>query len=153
MRPLKAILLGGAIAGACDITYAITFSALRGVAPARVLQTVASGLLGADAFKGGLGIALLGLALHFLIALIWAALYILAAQKIPWLIRRAVPCGLVYGAFIFAAMNLLVLPLSAFPRKVTFPFLATSTGLLVHIFLIGLPIALAAGKTRTEADR
>ncbi|MGI8438504.1 MAG: hypothetical protein ACR2NX_16645 [Chthoniobacterales bacterium] len=153
MRALKAILLGGAIAGACDITYAITFWAFRGVAPTRVLLSVASGLLGANAFKGGHGIAFLGLALHFLIALIWAALYILVAQKIPLLTRRAFLCGLVYGAFIFAVMNLVVLPLSAFPRKVTFPFLATSTGLLVHIFLIGLPIALAARKTRAEADR
>ena len=46
-RALSSIVLGGLIAGAFDITYAIVFSFWRsGVAPSRVLQSVASGLPG-----------------------------------------------------------------------------------------------------------
>jgi hypothetical protein len=41
-------------------------------------------------------------------------------------------------------MNLVVLPLSRFPRKLSFPLPVLVTGLLVHMFLIGVPIALAA---------
>ncbi|MEO7167842.1 MAG: hypothetical protein ABI787_09650, partial [Spartobacteria bacterium] len=68
LSPFRAILIGGAIAGILDITYAIGFSAWRGVAPLRLLQSVASGLLGAPAFEGGLPTAALGLFLHFCIA-------------------------------------------------------------------------------------
>lgn len=139
-----AILLGGAIAGALDITYAIGFSAWRGVAPQRLLQSVASGLLGAPAFQGGWAVAGLGLLLHFCIAFAAAAIFVGLSRWRPALVRWAVPVGVVYGAGIYAVMNLIVVPLSAFPRKLSFPPVVLITGLLVHMFCIGLPIALAA---------
>ena len=43
-------------------------------------------------------------------------------------------------------MNLVVVPLSAFPHKLSFPPLVLITGLLVHMSLIGLPIALVVRK-------
>ena len=141
--PLAAILTGGAVAGVLDIIYAIGFSAWRGVPPMRVLQSVASGLLGASAFSGGLPTAALGLFLHFGIAFLWTAIFYLAVRAMPDLIRRPVVAGPIYGLLIYAVMNLAVLPLSAFPRKVTFPPLVLATGLFVHMFFIGLPIALA----------
>ena len=110
----------------------------------RLLQSVASGLLGADAFQGGMPTAALGLLLHFCIALLWMIAFYLAAKAFPLLVERAVPAGIVYGLLIYAVMNLVVLPLSAFPRKVTFPPLVLATGLFVHMFFIGLPMALAA---------
>ena len=147
LSALSAILIGGAIAGALDITYAIGFSALRGVPPIRILQSVASGLLGAPAFHGGWPTAALGLLLHFCIALLWATIFYLASRAIPFLTRHPVISGLFYGFLIYALMNLVVLPLSAFPRKVTFPLLVLITGILVHMFCIGLPIALAVRRT------
>ena len=147
LSALSAILIGGAIAGALDITYAIGFSALRGVPPIRILQSVASGLLGAPAFHGGWPTAALGLLLHFCIALLWATIFYLASRAIPFLTRHPVISGLFYGFLIYALMNLVLLPLSAFPRKVTFPLLVLITGILVHMFCIGLPIALAVRRT------
>lgn len=153
LSAFSAILVGGAIGGACDIAYAITFSAFRGVPAMRVLQSVASGLLGKAAFDGGLSAAMLGLVLHFLIAFSAAAIFYFAAKTMPILVRHAVPFGILYGLAIFAIMNLVVLPLSAFPRKVTFPLLATTTGLFVHMFLIGLPISLAVRWALSEKAR
>lgn len=147
LSPLSAILIGGAIAGALDITYAIGFSAMRGVAPSRILQSVASGLLGAPAFEGGVATAALGLVLHFCIAFIWAAIFYLASKAIAFLTRHPVVAGLFYGFIIYAVMNLVVLPLSAFPRKVSFPLVVLITGLLVHMFCIGLPIALTVRRS------
>ncbi len=121
LSPFSAILTGGAIAGALDITYAIGFSALRGVAPVRILQSVSSGLLGASAFEGGTATAALGLLLHFCIAFLWAAIFYLASKAIPILTRHSVVAGLFYGVLIYAVMNLVVLPFSAFPGKVSFP--------------------------------
>ena len=69
-----------------------------------------------------------------------------AIRRLPILTRRAALAGVLDGFVIYAAMNLVVLPLSAFPRKVTFPPLVLATGLFVHMFGIGLPIALATRK-------
>jgi hypothetical protein len=139
----RAILTGGLIGGAIDITYAISFAAYRGMAPSRLLQTVASGALGASALDGGTGTAALGLVLHFCIALIWASIFYLASRRLKFLTAHPVVSGVLFGIVIYFGMNLVVLPLSAFPRKVTFTLLATSTGLIIHMFGIGLPIALS----------
>jgi len=149
-RALFIVLTGGAIAGAIDITYAIVFSGLRGVSATRVLQSVASGLLGAPAYQGGTSTAVLGLCLHFLIALSAAAIFYLASGWIVFLTRQAVVSGILYGVVIYAVMNFVVLPLSAFPQKVRFPPLVLATGLLVHMFGIGLPMALAARRARRD---
>jgi hypothetical protein len=147
LTALPAVLIGGAIAGTLDIVYAIGFSALRGVSPIRILQSVASGLFGAPAFSGGLSTAALGLVLHFCIAFSAAAIFYLASRSIPVLTRHPVIAGLCYGLLIYAVMNLIVLPLSAFPRKVSFPLVVLVTGILVHMFCIGLPISLAVRQT------
>ncbi|HVF68082.1 MAG TPA: hypothetical protein VM914_10480 [Pyrinomonadaceae bacterium] len=141
----SAILWGGLIAGAIDITYACVFSyARRGVPPGRILQSVASGALGDAAFQGGTTAAALGLLLHFIIALIWAAVYYLASRKLRVLASAPYVCGIVYGLLIFAAMNYVVIPLSAAPFGAPPPSSpAFGTGLLVHMLGIGLPIALA----------
>ena len=69
---LKAILVGGLVAALLDILDPILFFGLRGVAPIRIPQSIASGLLGRAAYSGGLRTVLLGLALHLFIALVWA---------------------------------------------------------------------------------
>lgn len=145
-----AILVGGSIAGALDIAYAISFSVLRGGSATGLLQTVASGLLGASSYDGGTATAALGLALHFLLALLFAAAFFLSARRVPVLVRRAVPFGVLYGLVVFAIMKFIVLPLSAFPHPIRFSLLATGTDLLSHMFFVGLPIALA---TRAALSR
>ncbi|HSS49762.1 MAG TPA: hypothetical protein VLX28_12535 [Thermoanaerobaculia bacterium] len=144
-RVLPAIVLGGLVAGAFDITYAIVFSYLRrGVAPSRVLQSVASGLLGPAAYDGGASTAALGLGLHFFIALVAAAIYVLASRYLPVLIRRPVLAGAVYGLGIYVFMNCVVIPLSRIGPKPFPPSSVLVSGLLVHMFLIGVTIAFAA---------
>jgi uncharacterized membrane protein YagU involved in acid resistance len=149
----KAIVLGGAIAGALDILYAFIFYGLRGVSPLRILQSIASGLLGPASYTGGLLTASLGLVLHFSIAIAAAATFYVVSRRFAWLIRHAVISGLVFGLCVYAVMNLIVVPLSAFPRQQAFPPLVLVTGLLAHMFLVGLPIALCirAGTLRLRA--
>ncbi|HWP42306.1 MAG TPA: hypothetical protein VNO14_03655 [Blastocatellia bacterium] len=65
-RAYRAILLAGLSAGVLDLTAALVNAGLQGATPVRVLQYIASGLLGPDSFRGGLGTALLGAGLHFL---------------------------------------------------------------------------------------
>lgn len=144
-RKLSSIVLGGLIAGALDISYAIVFSGLHsGVPPIRILQSVASGVLGRDAYSGGLATAALGGGLHFFIAFSAAAIYLLVARWLHLLVRRPILSGAVYGILVYAFMNLVVIPLSRFPQKPSFPLEVLVTGLLVHMFLFGVPIALAS---------
>jgi hypothetical protein len=138
-----AIVFGGLIAGACDLTYAISFYTAQGVKPIRIPQSIASGLLGIGSYKAGWVSASLGIALHFFIAFSAAAIYYFSSRKLTMLVRWAPICGAVYGAAIYFFMRWVVVPLSAAPHfKST--WLSDWTDFGVHVFLIGLPIALLA---------
>ena len=140
------ILWGGLIAGAMDITAAILTYKIRNNLPAtRLLQSVASGLLGKDAFTGGTPTAALGLFLHFVIAFGATTVFYLASRKMPWLIQHAVIAGALYGIVVHQFMQQVVLPLSAF-HKGPFNFNMLLLGLATHVVCIGLPIALAIRK-------
>ena len=146
LSPGKAILVGGLIAGALDITYAFILWWLRAkVTPMQILQSVATGLLGKASYDGGAGTAILGALLHFFNALVIAAIFVGASRIWPVLARRATLFGPLYGIGVYLVMNYVVLPLSAFPPRTRPPApVVWITGVLAHMFLIGLPIALAA---------
>ena len=145
-KAYQPILLGGLIAGALDISYACIFSYIRrGTRPSVVLQSVASGALGRSAYEGGAKTAALGLAFHFLIALIAATVYYLASRGLRFMITQAVICGILYGVLVYLFMNCVVLRLSAIHSTTwpwSYPWPALIGGLLIHMFGIGLPIAL-----------
>lgn len=143
-RPLDAVLLGGLVVGTLDIVYAMTFWGLRGVAPSRILQSVASGLLGQAAREGGWATALLGAVLHFGIATTMAYAYYLASGRFPALIRRPIVYGMLYGVFLYFFMNLVVVPLSAAGGPSFEPLLWVVCSIAVHMFFVGVPCALFA---------
>jgi hypothetical protein len=149
----RAILLGGLAAGILDITYAIVVSRLlRGTSAVTVLQSVASGLLGKGAYEGGGATAALGLFLHFVIAFGAAAVYVLASRRFPFLVTRPFLWGALYGMAVYLFMNFAVLPLSAFPHKLSFPPAVLARGLAGHIVCVGLPISLAAAFSLRSQD-
>ncbi|HEY7697896.1 MAG TPA: hypothetical protein VIE88_05735, partial [Vicinamibacteria bacterium] len=110
---IRAVLKGGFLAGILDITAAFVVYGFRGVTPVRILQSIAAGLLGADALAGGLATAALGGLLHFIIATGWTAVYFALSRKLDVLLRRPVLSGIAYGVVVYFIMNLVVLPLSA----------------------------------------
>jgi hypothetical protein len=95
-----------------------------------------------SSYKGGLATAALGLFLHFIIATGAAAVYFLASRKLKFLLERDFVCGPVYGVAVYWFMNAIVLPLSAFPHKISYSPVTVVTGLTVHVLCVGLPIAL-----------
>ena len=146
MEPVKQpsvyVLLGGLVAGSFDIIYACTFWYLkRGVLPARVFQSVASGLLGDASFTGGWRTAALGLALHYFIATAMAVTYYLFARRWSDLWEKPLVYGPMYGLLLYGIMNYIVVPLSA-ANPGSRNLLWVLLSIAVHTFLIGLPIAL-----------
>ena len=137
------VLAGGLVAGTLDITYACVFWAIKaGVPPARIFQSVARGLLGAASFRGGAATAALGLFLHYFIATTMSVVYYFAAREWAPLHKYPLRCGAVYGLCLYVVMNYVVVPLSAAggasgPQNK----LWVGLSILVHMFLIGVPIA------------
>ena len=136
------IFWGGLIAGTLDICAAFLTAWLRaGVSPIGLLQYVASGALGPAAFQGGIKTALIGLALHFLIATIWTVIFYLASRKWLFLIEKPIQFGLLYGIAVYLMMTFVVVPLSRVtPRPATIS--GRTIGILTIMFCVGLPIAL-----------
>ena len=141
-QALPAILWGGLIGGTLDILYASVMTMLSGSTPDRMLKGIAAGLLGRGAVSGGLEIAALGLALHFVIALGAGTTYYLASRKLTFMVAHAPLCGPLFGAIVYLVMNRVVLPLSAL--RVSPPL--RLPGLLAVMFLVGLPVALSVGR-------
>ena len=123
-----------------DITSAFILALSRGSTIPRLLQFVASGVLGQEAFRGGAATAALGLALHFLIAFTLVAVFYFAGRKLPFLQQHAVVSGILYGLAVYAVMNLVVLPLSAARPRHSLSGDLIQIG--IHMFIIGLPTAL-----------
>jgi hypothetical protein len=140
-RVVRTIVIAGALVGVLDIAAAFVYRGLYGVPPLRVLQGIASGILGPAAFRGGWQSGALGLALHFLIACIVAAVYYGASRVLPVLIRRPMPCGLAYGVAVYVVMNAVVLPLSRVNFR-TPPWSFVAVMIVIHMLFVGLPAAL-----------
>lgn len=96
----------------------VNFNRLGWSAPRRVFQSVAAGLLGKASFDGGVATAVLGVCLHFTVALIWTTIYALIVKRLAFVQRLvattggAILVGVFYGAVIWCSMDFIVIPLS-----------------------------------------
>jgi hypothetical protein len=141
---IRAIAVGATVAGVLDATFAVIVDVviLRAFSLLGVLQWIASGALGQSAFSGGIATAALGVAIHFVLAFFFAALYWLVSLRATVLRSNAALVGIVYGAVIWLVMDLIVLPQSGVPKSAFNPAVFTAF-LIDHALFVGLPIALA----------
>ena len=141
-RWLQPVLWGGLLSGLFDFCYATGFWALKGVPPVQVWQSVASGLLGQDAFAHGWATGALGIALHFSITCVMALAFWLASRRLAWLRQHPWRAGIAYGIWLYVAMTFIVLPLSALPvTHHVYTVAKVTLNLLVHV-VVGLIISL-----------
>jgi hypothetical protein len=139
---LRSVLLAGCTAATIDLLFAFVFFGLRlGISPLRVLHSVASGLFGAAAFSGGLPTAAAGLVAHYAILVVAAWLYYVASQRLAWLNRNPVACGIAFGTAIYVVMTFVVVPLSAAPFRPPGLSVNSAGQFLIHPVL-GLAIAM-----------
>jgi len=108
MKSLKPILYAGALVGVLDITAAcIQVYVASDMMPIRLLQGVAGGLLGRGSYNGGFTTAILGLAMHFTMALTVATIFYMLSRRLPMpqKLSGVVAVGLLYGAAVFASIT------------------------------------------------
>lgn len=140
-----AIAAGGLIAGGIDAISAIAGAAGRGQGPLDMFRYVASGLIGMGAFGGGVWTGLLGIAVHFGLTTIMAAIFVLLAARKPLLWQNPLASGLAFGALEFLLMYYVIVPHSGAPHfKQPVGVWANLSAALAHGCFIGLPIALIA---------
>ena len=136
-KALLAIAVGGGIAGTLDLLQACILFGWD------IPLVIAGGLLGRQAFQGGVGTYLLGVALHFFIACSAAAVYYAASRKLVFMMEHPLVCGLFFGAAVEDVMRFIVLPLSALQSRGPYKLHDLILGLLVHMVVVGLPISFS----------
>ncbi|WP_336970540.1 hypothetical protein [Sphingobium aromaticiconvertens] len=151
-----AIFKATLVAGTLDIFSAFLFAGIAGMSVSSVLQFVASGPFG-DAAKGlpSWLWAIVGLAVHFAIMACMAAAYMLAAQRIPMLVRSPLLTGLIYGLLLWVVMYWIVRPVRWPELWLPDMYSTKSMGEIVwsignqlfsHCILVGQPIAIIAAR-------
>jgi hypothetical protein len=134
---LLAIGVGGVVAGTLDLLQACILFGWD------IPLAIAAGLVGRQAFNGGVGIYILGVLLHFFIAFSAATIYYAASRRLGFLTEHPLVCGLFFGMAVDLVMNLVVLPLSALHARGPYKLHDLILGLLVHMVVIGLPISFS----------
>jgi hypothetical protein len=149
-RPILIAIIGVAV---LDILEPIVFYRLwRGTPPIRILQSVASGVLGPASYSGGAASALLGAALHLFIASMVVVVFWLASRRLPALAQRPLFFGVLYGLAVYGIMNFVVVPLSAIGGGLRVPAApALLNGLFAHLVCVGWPTAFAARAAASTA--
>jgi hypothetical protein len=148
ISPKKATLLlniiwVGLLTGTLDALAALILNHKIGAAV--IFRFIASGVFGKAAFTGGSEMVISGVVFHFLIAYLFTTAYYLIYPFFKSSLKNKYVIALVYGAFAWLIMNLLVVPLSKIGMH---PIKAMNilTGVAALIICIGLPIALSADR-------
>jgi len=150
MIPLFRLVRAGLVTGVTDGLFSSVLSAfVYGSTVTRLWQGVASTLLGAAAFEGGLPTAAIGVLMHFGVAFAWSAVFLLLVLSSAWLRGvLAAPYGVVavaavYGPLIWLAMSLVVIPmLTHRPPAINLRWWVQLIG---HAPFVGLPIVAMIG--------
>jgi hypothetical protein len=114
---ITSIVIASLIAGTLDALAAI-FILAHGQA-AMVFRYIASAVFGSAAFSGGPGMLWAGVFFHYLIAAAFTAFFFVMYNYISLLRKNTLLVSIIYGTFVWAVMNLLVLPLTNLANTIT----------------------------------
>jgi uncharacterized membrane protein YagU involved in acid resistance len=152
--PLKTILLSGFVAGLLDILAAFfVYSVVQNTTtPVKILEYIASGVFKTKAYSGGIEMPVLGLIFHFCIAFSFAIFYFFLFPHIAFLKKQKIMSGILYGIFVWAIMNLIVVPL-VFNLMPRISLSTSSIAMLILIVMVGIPISLITHKYYTSKSQ
>jgi hypothetical protein len=142
---LKTAVYGGLIAGTIDIGAACTINM---IGPGPILRFIASGLLGTPLPHEN-WVYFLGLGLQWIMSIIIAAIFVIAATKIRALLRRWILAGIAYGIVVYFFMTFVVVPLSK--AKAGHVTMSSFVENLLAMILFGLIVAYVAQRMTPKA--
>jgi hypothetical protein len=144
---ISAVIITALIAGALDIIGAIiSYTAAGGKKPTVIFQYIASAIFGKSAFDGSTLMMIAGLLFHFVIAFIFTLFFFLIFPKVKLLQGNTIIVAIVYGIFVWAVMNRIVIPYFTRLDPVTFDLKKASIAAFILIVCIGLPVVIGANK-------
>lgn len=149
--PIKTVLLAWLLVGTLDITSATIHYLIRGGSnPVNILVYISSAIYGPRAAEiGPPSMAILGLALHYLVALIWTLIFFFLYPRIPAMSKNRVITGIVFGFFMQIIMSQLVVKLSNTAKG---PFNLESFIINALILCVAIAIPLSFIAYRKEGE-
>ena len=144
-KPVSKIISAGLIVGTLDILAAFLYYFIKTGQKNVfiVLKFVASGVFGKKAFSEGNKMIILGLVLHYIIALSFTIFFFWVFPKLKAFSKNKILAGIVYGIFIWMVMNLVVVPLSSIGTR-PFDMANALINAIILIVCIGIPLAFMA---------
>ena len=139
------ILRAGLLVGTFDIAAAMLYFFINtgNKDVLMVLKYVASGVFGKTAIAGGGEMIAAGFLFHYLIALFFTAFFFWIYPHIKPFVSYTILSGIAYGLFVWAVMNLVIVPLSRIGHRPFNPVNAV-INLLILIVCMGIPLSLMA---------
>ncbi len=144
---IKTILFAWFIAGTLDMVGALLVYVviLKKVSAEKIVRGIARGIFKNDAMSGGSEMIFYGVAFHYLIALLFTIFFFLIFPYIPFFRKQKILGGLLYGLFVWAVMNLIVLRI-VFPNPAPITFKGAWIGASILMVMIGLPLSYFANR-------
>ena len=148
---IKTILLAWFVAGTLDMLGAILVYTviLKKVTAEKLVRGIARGIFKNDAIPGGPEMIFYGVAFHYFIAFAFTIFFFFIFPYIPFLRKLKIIGGLLYGLFVWAVMNLIVLRM-VFPNPAPTTFKGAWIGASILMVMIGLPLSFFANKYYTN---
>lgn len=144
---VRRILLTALFVGTTDLAAAYINQFIKtGKFADKMLYYIAGGALGLEtSMKGGFAIGLLGLIIHYFLALTYTLLFFMIFPRIRLLSYNKYVVGFLYGVLVGAFMTFVVLPLTRLPTS-PFVFQKAVEGWIILGVALGIPIAMSAYK-------
>ena len=141
-------LTAGLIAGTLDIIAACLQAYWKtGANPSKVLTYIASGAVDPKSLSPALP-PLIGLLIHFFIAISFTFLFFFLAKQIPSLVKYPIPIGLLYGVFVWGAMRFIIQPyisrIKLKPIEGEEAIKNAAIAAAIIVVCVGIPVALLA---------
>lgn len=118
----------------------------------QLLQWDASNGYGISAFAGGWPMALIGLAMDFVVSLCWGLAFTALYVLVPLVRRQAAIAGLLFGVVVMVVMIYGIVPLGHATQMRSTPAHVVNV-LIAHTFFFGLPLALTVHRMLAPAAR
>ncbi len=141
-NPFRIILHSTILIGTIDAIAAIVFSNIVfNIGLDMFFKYTASMVFGETAFQSGFLMVAAGIAIHYLLTNIWTLFFFLIYPDTWFLRKHKFVIGIIYGLFIWAIMNLIVMRISNSP-KINYNFESLLVSMAYLAFMVGIPISI-----------